>query len=396
MNIETLHLYFTSYGKHKKYVTLQLCDGKGWRYGKLCKNEGCMACYNKSFASSSRAKYWSSKNGDLKARDYFISSRVKAYFDCECGHTFESALGTVTDRSWCPYCAQLKLCSDDKCKMCYTKSFASSPKAKYWSPRNGDLRPRDFRLSSGVKAYFDCECGHTFESVLGTVTEGSWCPYCSSPCQKMCDDKDCKHCYNMSFASSPRAKWWSTKNGSLTPRDVCKSSNKSFYFDCEKCNLTFAKKLVSITAQNGWCPSCVNTTETKVYDTIVKDYPTITTEFCRDWCRNPKTNWFLYFDFCIEEHKIIIEVDGEQHFRQVRNWGSPKEQLERDLYKMRCANSQGYSVIRVFQPDIWYDRIDWYKLITDSIKTIVDKGTVENHYISFNPIYDHYIEALHA
>ena len=47
-----------------------------------------------------------------------------------------------------------------------------------------------------------------------------------------------------------------------------------------------------------------------------------------DWC---KKKYKLRYDFIIEELKCIIELDGDQHFKQVSNWTSPpKDQLEND------------------------------------------------------------------
>ena len=39
------------------------------------------------------------------------------------------------------------------------------------------------------------------------------------------------------------------------------------------------------------------------------------------WCKNKK---YLPYDFVIPEHKVIIELDGLQHFQQVGNWKSPQ------------------------------------------------------------------------
>ena len=48
-------------------------------------------------------------------------------------------------------------------------------------------------------------------------------------------------------------------------------------------------------------------------------------------------------------NKIIIELDGAQHFIQVSNWKSPKETIENDIEKMRLAVYNGYYVIRIEQ-----------------------------------------------
>ncbi len=87
-----------------------------------------------------------------------------------------------------------------------------------------------------------------------------------------------------------------------------------------------------------------------------------------DWCKNPKTNKILPFDFCIEEFKIIIELDGKQHFSQVQNWDSPENTRKRDLYKMEKAIENGYSMIRILWDDVYKNENDWKLKITGKIQ----------------------------
>ena len=55
----------------------------------------------------------------------------------------------------------------------------------------------------------------------------------------------------------------------------------------------------------------------------------------------------MVHDFVLKLLKIIIELDGPQHFIQIMNWKSPKETCKGDIYKMKCANDNGFSVIRL-------------------------------------------------
>ena len=45
-------------------------------------------------------------------------------------------------------------------------------------------------------------------------------------------------------------------------------------------------------------------------------------------------------------------MDGQQHFEQISNWTSPEIQIEKDKYKMKCANDNAFSVIRLLQDDV--------------------------------------------
>jgi very-short-patch-repair endonuclease len=88
----------------------------------------------------------------------------------------------------------------------------------------------------------------------------------------------------------------------------------------------------------------------------------------------------------IEHLKILIEVDGAQHFLQVMNWDSPEKTLERDVFKAKAAIQNGYSVIRISQEDIFNNTIDWQEMINDNVKEYSQPTCV---YISKDPnLYD--------
>ena len=363
----------------------------GWcpycRNQKRC-NDECIKCFNNSFASHEKAKYWSEKNGDVNPRDVSKSSGTKYWFDCDkCNHCFNSTLSHVSSGGWCPYCANKKRCNYE-CIKCFNNSFASHEKSKYWSKKNGDVNPNDVSKSNGTKYWFDCDkCNHSFDIKLSQIVNGGWCPYCAVPSKKVCNDV-CNHCFEKSFASHEKAKYWSDKNGVVKPRYVFKGTSTKYWFDCNKCNHSFDTGLSSITAGN-WCPYCKNKTETKLFDALKPLYPTLITQFKQEWCKNKSC---LPFDFCIPEHKIIIELDGRQHFKQVWNWTSPEKQFENDKYKEKCANENGYSVIRLLQEDVLNNKHDWFDRIQTEIENIIKDDTIiHNVYMAEDGEYDAYI-----
>ena len=442
-----------------------MCNSK-----RLCANEECQTCFEKSFASHDKSKYWSAKNGDVKPRQVFKFSHTKCWFDCECGHHFESALSNIAKNRWCPYCANppKQLCDKVDCKTCFEKSFASHEKSKYWSEKNGHVKPRQVFKGSSNKYWFDCDCGHEFNSTLSHITSlqsgwcsycanqqlcekedcetcfeksfasheqskywsdnniitprqvtkrthekywfncicghdfkkkiehitenNSWCPYCCNTTQKLCDNKECKKCYEKSFASHDKSKYWSDKNvdengNIINPRQVVKGSGNKYYFICEY-NHDFNSSLDQISGKNSWCPICVNKTEKKLYEQLLQIYPNIVSQFRADWCKNIISKRNLPFDFVLEEQKIIIELDGKQHFVQIWNWKTPEEQFENDQYKEKCANENGYSVIRILQEDVWNDAYDWLNELTQNIIKITSENTIQNIYMCKNNEYN--------
>jgi len=110
-----------------------------------------------------------------------------------------------------------------------------------------------------------------------------------------------------------------------------------------------------------------------------------------EWCKNHLTGRCLPFDFVLYDRKIIIELDGPQHFVQVRNWRDPKFQFETDQYKQQCANEHGYSIIRLLQEDVWYDRYDWYSELISAIRELEHNGSIRNIYLCKNQEYEKFI-----
>lgn len=340
-----------------------------------------MIPYDKSFASHEKARYWSNKNAQTP-EEVSNNSNKKYEFCCPlCEHTFITSLNHINSGSWCPYCKNKRLCNYINCKKCFDKSFASHEKARYWSNKN-TISPRDVAKGTAKRYWFDCDkCKHSFCKILYEVTgpRNGWCPFCTG--HKICMENDCADCFKKSFMSNEKMQYWSPKNKDI-PRNIFKSSAKKYWFDCNKCNLDFFQSLNHINSGK-WCPHCVNKTETKLYTQLLSVYPTIVREFKPNWSNNKR------YDFCIPELKIIIELDGPQHFKQISNWECPDTQHENDLQKEQIANEQEYSIIRITQTDVMEDTYDWFSDIQKHIKHIVHNSEViHNFYMCKNNEYD--------
>ncbi len=255
---------------------------------------------------------------------------------------------------------QKKLCKKKNCENkelrsgperpdCPKRSFENNPKAEFWSEKN-EKKPRDICKSSAEPIWFNCNiCPHKFQSKLYSITAGQWCPFCCNPPRKVCKN-ECDFCKKNSFASHPKAIFWSEKN-QKKPREVLKSSRELVWFNCRHGH-EFKSQLANI-KKGRWCPGCNNKTEQKLFEWLTKNYPSfhIIKQFKTPWCKNPGTNRGLPFDFLIESLppkwaslwrlNLIIELDGEQHFRQVLNWKDPAEARKRDIYKMNQALLNG-------------------------------------------------------
>ena len=330
------------------------------------------------FSEHPKSKFWSNRNL-FKPNEVALNSHKKFWFDCECGHEFEKCLLNINQGdTWCPYCYNRKLCG--KCEICYNKSFASHPKSSCWSEENS-ITPNLVLKGSEKKFYFNCDkCQHKlFISLKKISSQGRWCSFCSH--QKLCENIECKMCFNNSFASVERSKYLNDK--SVNPRYLFKSTNKIYKFDCDNCNKVFPCQLSDIT-KGVWCSFCVNKTEKILFDKLVEKYDTLKRQYKVEWCKNIK---YLPFDFVIEERKIIIELDGKQHFEQIGNWLTPEETRKNDLFKMKCANENGFSIIRILQKDVYKNKYEWLNELLSNIEKITNENRVQNIYMCKNNEY---------
>jgi len=158
---------------------------------------------------------------------------------------------------------------------------------------------------------------------------------------------------------------------------------------CNKCNNVFEQLVDNHIKQNKGCPICdCRITEKILYDYLKSLYPNIIKEFKQKWCKSKK---YLPFDNSIPELNIIIELDGLQHFKQVMNWKSPEENLKTDKYKMKCANENGYSIIRIIQIDILYEKYNWKDELVNNIEKIKKDNIIQNLYMCKNNEYISYL-----
>jgi len=329
---------------------------------KLCDSNDCSQCYEKSFASNDKSKYWSQKN-ILNPRNIFKSTASEYIFDCNCGHEFKSSLNNINGGKWCPYCHSRKLCDKNNCSQCYEKSFASHNRANNWSDKN-ILSPREVCKNSNELYIFNCECDHEFNASLNNINYGKWCPYCCYPSQTLCNNGECLLCYEKSFISHYRSINWSNKN-ILTPRDVFKSTADKYIFDCDYGH-EFKVSLYSIISGR-WCSICRHKTEKKLFEWLKANFGNYIIKHQQkfDWCRKQNK---LPFDFFISILNLLIELDGGQHFFQVSIWKSPEDTMNDDVLKMKKALDNNMSMIRILQDDVWNDKNDWQNKLLNAIK----------------------------
>lgn len=171
---------------------------------------------------------------------------------------------------------------------------------------------------------------------------------------------------------------------------VYKGTTTKVIITCKKHGDFEQNSYMHIADKNG-CPLCIHKTEAKLFEKLLPFYPELKSQFQVEWCRQ---KYYLPFDFVIQDHKIIIELDGKQHFEQVGNWTLPDDTIGRDIFKMKCANQNGYSIIRILQEDVWNDRYNWLKELLDNITILKNSNKVQNIFICKKNEYENHIKQL--
>ena len=136
--------------------------------------------------------------------------------------------------------------------------FEDKKKVNAWSEKN-EFKPDEVSMYSHKKAIFNChneDCGHEFESRIGHVADGHWCPFCSKN-KRLCEEKSCKLCVKKSFASfhdKDKVNALSEKN-EFKAHEVTFFSSEKAIFKCHKCTHEFKSKISHVT-EGHWCPFC--------------------------------------------------------------------------------------------------------------------------------------------
>lgn len=349
----------------------------------LCDRKECKRCEEKSFALHPKAKYWSDRN-ELTPRQVHKNSEIKVWFDCdECSHEFYMCVKSVSNGHWCNFCGSKELCEDVNCETCFKKSFASHPLSDSWSYRNSKS-PRQVFLNCNTKYSFDCKkCFHPFDIRPLNINQlGQSCPICCN--RQRCGSPDCKFCFDHSFASHPAAQFWSTKN-KVAPITVALNCEKAFWFHCPDCKQEYEQSPHHKVGGKK-CPECKRTTQKLLYDRL-RDLFLFELQWEKNftWCINPETGFQMRYDITALDIDYILEVDGDHHFKQIRNWGNFDIIQEKDRVKMRFALEHGFRIIRIYQPDVWYD-IEWAVAAVEAAMQSSDKVI----FLSKSP--DRYIE----
>lgn len=255
---------------------------------------------------------------ELLSNEY-IDKNQKMIFKCKCGVTFDRKMRNFKTSKFkcCPSCSNKKANDGNRLDIDFIKNEVSKNS-------NCILIESEY-YNNRTKMEFECGCGNTFYT--------SWVEFVTL------NKKQCNDCSNTTRYTTDDVKKYIEENSKCvllsteyennhTKLNVICECGELFKVDFKKFKNSFVRS----------CRKCrgVKSNYEVYVENILKELDVAYIEqYTFKDCKNIKV---LPFDFYLPKHNIIIEVDGEQHFRPFRFAKSENEFAE-TIYNDAIKNS---------------------------------------------------------
>ena len=323
---------------------------------KLCSHSTCEHCFQRSLASHVRAPSFEAlvNSPNTPPRLVCKGSNQWAFWTCdECSHVFRAQpVDVAVHGQWCPFCANRQICS---CAKCYPNSLAATLPTSKRFLSCGDVEDAALmRKTSNKKAKFECvHCKHQFEQTISDAVKKP-CKYCSH--RAVCEEPDCSFCVPNTIAGD--AKLLTLWNDGRPPHSVFRNANFQCSWKCAR-HGEFTATPNHVQRDGSGCPTCNGSFGERCVADWLSDVDNVVEEWKQPWCR---MTHLLRFDFFLTQRRVIVEVDGRQHFEPVAHFGGEarfEEGRRNDLHKMHCAIAQGIPMVRLSATDVVRGSKDW-------------------------------------
>lgn len=327
---------------------------------KYCCNsyEKSLAYYIQHELGKPLNKYWDWEKNNLNP--YLVNkntSQLKIWIKCDKINyhgSYSIYISNFHQGNRCPYCTGKsgKTHHKDSFGQWLIDTYGEGAIKKYWSPKN-TISPFDIAPQSNKKVWLLCQ-EHEYHNDKGgyfvTVShfyKGSRCGYCGTYKVHPLD----------SFGSlyPEKAKYWS-ENNKKSPFEVMPMSNKKYKFICEECGAEFERSLAKINRndiynENVICKKC-NSSRGEIEISKVLNNMNVEYIHDKEYFKDllSKSGRPLRPDFIIEDKRIWIEYDGEQHFEHIKGMMTKEKykQLQKhDKLKDKYAKEHRWKLIRI-------------------------------------------------
>lgn len=227
----------------------------------MCANKKVLAGYNDLETLNKKVlNLWDyEKNTDISPSEVTEFSKVKVWWKCEKGHSWQQAVQVITSsqtiRSGCPYCYGRKVEKGFNDLL-----FLEPEVAKEWCYELNSMKPDEITVGSKKSVWWKCELGHTWKTPPYSRTgdkKRTKCPYCTN--YKVWEG------FNDLATVNPRlaSEWCDELNGDLKPTMVSKGSHKKVWWKCPAGHV-WQTVVYARSKENGTgCPVCAGVVKDK-------------------------------------------------------------------------------------------------------------------------------------
>ena len=201
------------------------------------------------------AEWHPTKNGDLTPDTVLANSGKMFWWQCSKGHEWKAIVSNRKRRgSGCPFCTGRKAIAGENDLATLHPEIAAE-----WHPTlNGERLPSEFTTYSNYKAWWRCEEGHEWESLIFNRSLGRGCRICGEEKRKktMIANRIAKTGSLLDHNPTLSAEWHPTKNGDLLPSQVLPFSTIEVWWRCKEGHEW--KAIVQRRNRGTGCPYCAN------------------------------------------------------------------------------------------------------------------------------------------
>ena len=305
----------------------------------------CLATKNPKLA-----KEWHpTLNDDLTPYDVTANSGKDIWWQCSKNpkHVWKDFIYNRNYKKFeCPYCSGKRPSED------YNLLLDNPDLCMEWDYSKNKKRPEEFTPGSEYNAWWECSKNpkHEWQDyVCNRNGKGYGCPYCSG--RRPSED------YNLLVCNSILASEWDYNKNIKRPEDYTPGSNEYAWWKCKDCGYEWPASIKNRNSGRD-CPECNKSKGEKKIDEILinKSWIKISQEEFDKLIDKDKYNKNYYipqmkfkrligtgggllsYDFYIPKLNLLIEYDGEFHFRLIKLYKNEPIKNAEERYKKQCVH----------------------------------------------------------
>lgn len=315
---------------------------------------GCTYCIGRHKTTESFKAELVDKNPNIEVLGEYINAHTDIL--CRClidGHEWSPTPNDLLTGQGCPICGKL-LCAQKRTKtneqFLYELSLITST-----------ITPLELYVNAKEKILVECNiCGHEWQVEPDGLLQGRGCPECA---KADAHDRQVKN--NERFLQE-----LSEINPMLMPLEPYYNDHTKILVHCEIHDYSWKVAPNKILHRRTGCPKCsLYSNEEKIIDILENLGYSVEPQKRFDDCRDKHT---LPFDVYVKELNLLIEYDGEGHYKPIPRGGMSKEKAEENLHitqkhdeiKTKYCNEHNIPLIRI----PYWENKDLYNFLINQLK----------------------------